>query len=256
MKLGQKIAFVCALLALVLVAIVFIRNSPKKPGKQGIGGPPSGVSQVEAKIQAMSRWGDIGWSVADGAALKTGVLASQFAVPVCTTPANVIATTTTPSMRSCASGTTAGTFQTMGFDDQFDVIIGTTSNHKNLWLYTSGEMSSLSATRFWAAYITDQSATTMSTNDATSTFGSANLVGIRYSSVAGDTYFTLVLCNAGTCASTPSRVAADTNFHYFLIEMNDHTVMACIDPILFMVGTCVTNETDLPGSFAPSSTGI
>jgi hypothetical protein len=192
---------------------------------------------------AFSRWGISEYTAANTSFVTAGSFTQVTGA--CTTAATVNATVSSPPLHTCASGTSANTTQSIYFGTTDDAFIGTSSHPTNLHAVVRAGQSTTTAIRSWFAIISDQSSSTLGTTDSPT---SGNVAGIRFSSVAGDTDFMLVLCNASACATTSTGVAADSSIHRFEIQLNDSTgtATACVD------GTCVTQATDYPSSVAPT----
>ena len=206
------------------------------------GGGSSGIPLPPAQ------WGQYAWS-ATGSVFKVAFTLMVNVAAVCTTPSSVNAAAGVPAVRTCASGGTANTPQSYDNSQAAEIFIGSSSLPTNLEVITHSGQSATSAIRSWPVYLGTINPGSLGITDSPTT---VNFAGIRFSSVAGDTNFMLVLCNASACSATSTGVAGDTALHVFKISLNDATGTAtgCVD------STCITATTDYPNSVAVSHLGI
>lgn len=167
-------------------------------------------------VTGYGRWGTQAWSHQNGNFIQTGDFAQGG--NTCTTSGDNGASATLPSNRTCGTGATANTTQIIPGATANDLRIGSVANPTNVRLVAFADMiSATTTTRAWIA-ITDQTGATLGTSDTPA----GNTAGFRFSSVAGDTNYMAVLCNAGTCVATSTGVTAVANaWHSFEIDLND-----------------------------------
>jgi len=120
---------------------------------------------------------------------------------------------------------------------------GSNTHVNNLYLAARLKILQITAIREWI----EMGANACATQLASATPG-GSFAAFRFDTGAGDTNWMAVTCNAGTCTTTSTGVAADTNVHVFEMLWVDATpsIVFKIDGVVK-----VTTTTNLP----PDSTG-
>lgn len=211
----------------------------------------AGVSSLGAGYgvpAGYGRWESLAWQNVTTAIVATGNMPANGAI-VCTTPTANNASAALPGYEACATGATANTTQSVPGPGSHDLFIGTAAHPTNIRMVNYGNLNAtaLTNTRTWVA-ISDQTASTLGTNDTPA----GNTIGFRFSSVAGDTAYEAVLCNAGVCAATSTGVTAVANtWHRFEFDVYDGVGVA------FYIDGVITNflATDQPTNVAVNSYG-